>query len=468
MPLPTIPLVEVPADPAGEETTSGSCGKDGCSSEARAGRTWSTSTRRAEILGLRWCDVDLTANQVAEVQTRLKARHDLLRWTQDSAEPVDDRHRPGHRGRAAPTPAAQARERLSLAPAAQDHDLVFCFADGRPLEPAGVTQRFHRHAREAHLPVLRFRDLRHTHATLGLMPEVHPKVMQKRLSHSSVAFTLDIYSHALPTMQGEAVQKLVVLNVPHGMRRLAWSRASGVTAVAPEAPGKPHRSLPLLLRPRLSCPRSARPAARRRSGSTRGVRAGARNGFGRIIRSCADCCSHLARSRRQRACGRPRSWTSWPANTWSPCPTGGCGRPDGSLSRANIDHLAVAASGVWVIDAKTHQGALEVRRSGGLFSPRFDALYIAGRDRTSLVEGLLKKAAAVRVELQKVQADVSVRGALCFVGTELPWFGSSSIVGVPLVGRRGLAKLIKAPGDLAAADRDALAGFLSQRFPIAH
>ena len=62
-------------------------------------------------------------------------------------------------------------------------------------------------------------------------------------------------------------------------------------------------------------------------------------------------------------------------------------RPDGSLSRANIDHIAVAPNGVWVIDAKTHQGALEVRRSGGFLSPRVEALYVGGRDRTALVTG---------------------------------------------------------------------------------
>lgn len=42
-------------------------------------------------------------------------------------------------------------------------------------------------------------------------------------------------------------------------------------------------------------------------------------------------------------------------------------RPDGRLSKANIDHIVIPASGVWVVDAKTHQGRLEVRRAGGLF-----------------------------------------------------------------------------------------------------
>jgi hypothetical protein len=141
-------------------------------------------------------------------------------------------------------------------------------------------------------------------------------------------------------------------------------------------------------------------------------------------------------------------------------------RPDGRLSRANIDHLAVSASGVWVIDAKTHRGALEVRRSGGLFSPRVEKLYIAGRDKSSLLGGLGAQVASVRAELATVHADIAVRGALCFVGTELPWFGQS-IDGVPLVGRRSLAKLLKRDGDLTSDDRDLIAQFLAARFPAA-
>ena len=141
-------------------------------------------------------------------------------------------------------------------------------------------------------------------------------------------------------------------------------------------------------------------------------------------------------------------------------------RPDGRLSRANIDHIAVAATGVWIIDAKTHQGSLEVRRSGGLFSPRTEKLYIRGRDQTQLIEGLSKQVDAVARELLAVDAPVVVRGALCFVGTELPWFGEK-VGDVPLVGRRGLAKLLKRSGDLSAADRETLAQFLAARFPAA-
>jgi integrase len=37
---------------------------------------------------------------------------------------------------------------------------------------------------------------------------VHPKVVQEMLGHSSIAITLDIYSHVVPGMQDEAAHRL--------------------------------------------------------------------------------------------------------------------------------------------------------------------------------------------------------------------------------------------------------------------
>ena len=138
---------------------------------------------------------------------------------------------------------------------------------------------------------------------------------------------------------------------------------------------------------------------------------------------------------------------------------------DGRLAQANIDHIAVTAAGVWVIDTKTHHGRLVVRRSGGLLRARQERLYIRGRDQTDLVLGLAKQVTAVRRELEKLGDDVPVRGALCFVGTGLPWLGER-IGDVPLVGPRRLAKLLKRDGPLSAEDRRRVAGLLDQRFPV--
>jgi integrase len=55
----------------------------------------------------------------------------------------------------------------------------------------------------AELPDMRCHDLRHTCATLLLTKGVHPKIVSEQLGHSSIAITLDTYSHVIPGL-GEA------------------------------------------------------------------------------------------------------------------------------------------------------------------------------------------------------------------------------------------------------------------------
>ena len=75
--------------------------------------------------------------------------------------------------------------------------LDFATRTGKPYSPHTLSQRFSRMVRAAGLSV-RFHDLRHTHASLLLAAGVHPKVVQERLGHSSIAMTLDVYSHLAP------------------------------------------------------------------------------------------------------------------------------------------------------------------------------------------------------------------------------------------------------------------------------
>jgi len=60
----------------------------------------------------------------------------------------------------------------------------------------------------AELPEMRFHDLRHTMATILLEADVHPKKVQEWLGHSSIAITIDTYSHVLPSMHQDVARKL--------------------------------------------------------------------------------------------------------------------------------------------------------------------------------------------------------------------------------------------------------------------
>ena len=85
-----------------------------------------------------------------------------------------------------------------------DEDLAFSEPDGTPLKPDTISSTFQRIVARAGLRRIRFHDLRHTHATLMLQQGIHPKIVQERLGHATIAVTLDTYSHVLPGMQEAA------------------------------------------------------------------------------------------------------------------------------------------------------------------------------------------------------------------------------------------------------------------------
>ena len=64
--------------------------------------------------------------------------------------------------------ARQAEERLLLGSAYKDNDLVFCWQDGRPIDPRYLNDFFEKILQRAGLPSVRLHDLRHTFATLML------------------------------------------------------------------------------------------------------------------------------------------------------------------------------------------------------------------------------------------------------------------------------------------------------------
>ena len=60
---------------------------------------------------------------------------------------------------------------------------------------------------------------------------------------------------------------------------------------------------------------------------------------------------------------------------------------DRKHGRANIDHLVVASSGVWVIDAKNYGGKVEYRNVGGWFGPADNRIFVGGGTRPSSPQG---------------------------------------------------------------------------------
>ncbi len=106
--------------------------------------------------------------------------------------------------------------------------LVFCNRYARAHNPVQFSAQRRRRLAEAQkdlpaLPTLSVHELRHTHATLLLRAGVHPKIVSERLGHASVTITMEVYSHAIQSLQRNAASLMGGMldgqTVPAGVHR---------------------------------------------------------------------------------------------------------------------------------------------------------------------------------------------------------------------------------------------------------
>ncbi len=134
---------------------------------------------------------------------------------------------------------------------------------------------------------------------------------------------------------------------------------------------------------------------------------------------------------------------------------------DRKVGRANIDHLIVASSGVWVVDAKNYTGRVEYRNVGGWLGPADHRVYVGGRDKTKLVTALGWQVTAVREALGNL--DAPVHPALCFTSSDWGWFAKPFVhEGVLVTWTSKMADMIAATGDLGPEQIEQVARRLAQ------
>ncbi|MDD5095227.1 MAG: tyrosine-type recombinase/integrase [Dehalococcoidia bacterium] len=168
-----------------------------------------TGLRRGELLGLRWCDLNLEFATLSVNQTlcRVAGRGFVI----------------------GPPKTARSRRTIALQPSVcimlrglknrktaqltafgvelKESDLVFSTLDGKPFEPSSLTHACKRIMRKIGCDNARLHDLRHLHASRLLRQGTNIKTIQQRLGHSSIAVTMDIYAHVTPDMEAEAALK---------------------------------------------------------------------------------------------------------------------------------------------------------------------------------------------------------------------------------------------------------------------
>ena len=98
----------------------------------------------------------------------------------------------------------QMRERMGEM--FQDRGWVFADELGDPISPKRLYDTVKRYGQRAGHPETTVRSLRHFHASLMLQGGENPVIVSKRLGHSKVSTTLDIYAHVLPGRQRQAAE----------------------------------------------------------------------------------------------------------------------------------------------------------------------------------------------------------------------------------------------------------------------
>jgi integrase len=166
--------------------------------------------RQGELLGLRWSDVNPDAGT-------LTVRHTRNSRTGALAEPKTERSRRTLRlgGELTATLREhlrrQVEERLAAGSRWHDEDYVFAAPNGRSLDAANVTHRFHAALKAAGLPRQRFHDLRHSCATLRLEQGEELAVVSRILGHASITTTANVYGHLTDAMLGRAADRTDVI-----------------------------------------------------------------------------------------------------------------------------------------------------------------------------------------------------------------------------------------------------------------
>jgi integrase len=155
--------------------------------------------RRGEVLGLRWCDVDLDTG-VLSIENQLQR--------------IDGKLTIG------PVKTDAGRRQLPIVPVLEDRlrelhtddvrpeDLVFQSTVGTPIDPKNFVRTFHQICEAAGLRRITVHHTRHTAATMLKDLGVDAKDAQLILGHAHVSTTQQLYQHGDITRQTRALGQL--------------------------------------------------------------------------------------------------------------------------------------------------------------------------------------------------------------------------------------------------------------------
>lgn len=166
-----------------------------------------TGMRPSEYLALRWSDIDW---QRGAASVSRSIQETGSGWTFDDTK--RERSRRVVKLQSFVLAALESLRNSHLLVNEGEPDvgrgLIFRSDTGYPLKQRRVKREFRKLLASAGIRCIRLYDLRHTAATLAIAAGVSVKVISEQLGHASISFTLERYSHVLPSIQDEAAARV--------------------------------------------------------------------------------------------------------------------------------------------------------------------------------------------------------------------------------------------------------------------
>jgi len=163
-----------------------------------------TGLRIGEAIALTWDDIDFTAG-ILHVNKTVTVVHAASGFKAGVGPP---KTKAGYRH----VPLLDSL--INMLHKKKQHDqcnpknLLFPGTDGNLCHGLNARWWFKQIAKKAEIAGVGQHSLRHTFATRGLENGIDLKIMQEILGHSSIKMTADIYTHVLPNMKKDSMQKL--------------------------------------------------------------------------------------------------------------------------------------------------------------------------------------------------------------------------------------------------------------------
>lgn len=169
-----------------------------------------TGMRRGELCGLEWSDIDfdnclidisrtslyLSGKGIFNDDTKTEASKRVIKIPDEAIEILKEHRK------------EQMTAKFKLGDQWQESGKVFTQWNGKPIYPGTISKWFSAFIKKNNLPPIHLHSLRHTNATLLIASGADLRTVSKRLGHSNMTTTSNIYTHAIKSADERAAELL--------------------------------------------------------------------------------------------------------------------------------------------------------------------------------------------------------------------------------------------------------------------